>query len=444
MTDSKTTIVIVLPGTTGTALVHYKALGSIKINPVWIGQVAELIEAGNIDGATALLNMPGVQQDPDLSDPTTLVPWRPMVGPLGQSGYAPLFDYLARHLKSGVTPAQHMTWNLEPKNQKIPVVGTPGATANLVIGFGYDWRADNGWTGTKKLKQLLAAIKDAYVEAGRSYRVVLVAHSMGGLVSRAYLESEAFDPTHGVEALITLGTPHLGAPLALDPITGGPVIPSIPDAVIDSLANNAEFPSTYELLPPPGKPEFAADGVTRTGGFVFDESAGGAVVDIYPDQGRFSEMLVDGAPQGFGASKPNLLAAQSFTTGLTGTPPEGVRYYAAYGLANTVKLGKRSLPGTVTSYDWTPGAVAAGSINAVRTDYAPLDGDGVPTNVWTGGDGIVPVWSAKFHGNTAVTSAAIKDCDHLQMPGSDAMHDCIGTWLDMIMAGASAQAPLAA
>lgn len=42
-------------------------------------------------------------------------------------------------------------------------------------------------------------------------KVILIAHSMGGLVSRAYLE----DPSlyeNDVETLITLGTPHLGTP----------------------------------------------------------------------------------------------------------------------------------------------------------------------------------------------------------------------------------------
>ncbi|MBK6770521.1 MAG: hypothetical protein IPG72_16205 [Ardenticatenales bacterium] len=43
-------------------------------------------------------------------------------------------------------------------------------------------------------------------------RVTLVAHSMGGLVSRAYIEGSEFERPMDVERLITLGTPHKGIP----------------------------------------------------------------------------------------------------------------------------------------------------------------------------------------------------------------------------------------
>ena len=38
----------------------------------------------------------------------------------------------------------------------------------------------------------------------------VVAHSMGGLLAREYIESDYYDDD--VDQLITVGTPHLGAP----------------------------------------------------------------------------------------------------------------------------------------------------------------------------------------------------------------------------------------
>ncbi len=62
-----------------------------------------------------------------------------------------------------------------------------------------------------ELAFLLAALDSASVE-----RVVLVGHSMGGLVARAALRTAVADGFGWVErcdTLVTIGTPHLGAPL---------------------------------------------------------------------------------------------------------------------------------------------------------------------------------------------------------------------------------------
>lgn len=42
-------------------------------------------------------------------------------------------------------------------------------------------------------------------------KVILIGHSMGGLVSRAYVESDLY--AYNVETLITIGSPHLGVPV---------------------------------------------------------------------------------------------------------------------------------------------------------------------------------------------------------------------------------------
>lgn len=58
--------------------------------------------------------------------------------------------------------------------------------------------------------ELKQAIESAKAATGQD-KVILIAHSMGGLVSRAYIESP--DYGHDVQAIFTLGSPHLGVPV---------------------------------------------------------------------------------------------------------------------------------------------------------------------------------------------------------------------------------------
>ena len=62
----------------------------------------------------------------------------------------------------------------------------------------------------ENVPNLIEAIDNAIADTGQE-KVILVAHSMGGLVSRAYLESSFY--RDDVVALFTLGTPHIGVPV---------------------------------------------------------------------------------------------------------------------------------------------------------------------------------------------------------------------------------------
>lgn len=70
--------------------------------------------------------------------------------------------------------------------------------------------ADNGRTFSALLQQLV----DAWPVPVE--RIAILAHSMGGLVSRAAIASAQADESdwlHKLDTLVSLGTPHLGAPL---------------------------------------------------------------------------------------------------------------------------------------------------------------------------------------------------------------------------------------
>jgi len=71
--------------------------------------------------------------------------------------------------------------------------------------FPYDWREDNVLTAAL-LKQKIDEIK----QQTESEKVDIVAHSMGGLISRYYIQSSEYE--NDVDQLMFLNTPHQGSP----------------------------------------------------------------------------------------------------------------------------------------------------------------------------------------------------------------------------------------
>jgi len=71
--------------------------------------------------------------------------------------------------------------------------------------FPYEWR-DSNKVNAVELKAKIQKIKN---ETDRP-KVDIVAHSMGGLLAREYIESTYYQ--NDIDQLITIGTPHLGAP----------------------------------------------------------------------------------------------------------------------------------------------------------------------------------------------------------------------------------------
>lgn len=115
------------------------------------------------------------------------------------------------------------------------------------VEFPYDWRLDNRHSAAK-----LKATADEWLEArrsryGRDVRLILVAHSMGGLVARYFLER--LDGWKDTRWLITLGTPHRGSVKALDFLVNGLRKKIGPLILLDLSAFVQACPSVYQLLP---------------------------------------------------------------------------------------------------------------------------------------------------------------------------------------------------
>ncbi len=106
--------------------------------------------------------------------------------------------------------------------------------------FPYDWRQPIATSGEELGTRINAFLGQA---AARPYvrtdRVDIISHSMGGLVSRAYIQGNSYG--YNVRRLITLGTPHLGAPFSYRAAEGLQFEPSLMKAVASHLAQKAGY-----------------------------------------------------------------------------------------------------------------------------------------------------------------------------------------------------------
>lgn len=133
--------------------------------------------------------------------------------------------------------------------------------------FAYDWRRDN-IENAQRLHDFIEKtrvyvqkeIEERYGIADYDVRFDIVAHSMGGLLTRYYLRYGGADlPTDGsepeitwagaerVDRLVLVGTPNAGSAAALNELVHGyrpaPLLPHYPAAMLGT------YPSIYQLLP---------------------------------------------------------------------------------------------------------------------------------------------------------------------------------------------------
>ena len=111
--------------------------------------------------------------------------------------------------------------------------------------FPYDWRNSNVDTAI-----LLGSKIASILSTCSCSKVDLVAHSMGGLVARQYIQSLSYD--HDVDQLIFLGTPHLGSPKAYLTWEAGESVNELSERFIKTLlsreAKKAGYPSLFDYI----------------------------------------------------------------------------------------------------------------------------------------------------------------------------------------------------
>jgi pimeloyl-ACP methyl ester carboxylesterase len=109
--------------------------------------------------------------------------------------------------------------------------------------FPYDWRRDNRVAAHQlaaSCRQWLASRQQQYPDA----KLVLIGHSMGGLVSRYYLE--VLGGWRDTRRLITFGTPYRGSLNAVDFVANGFTRFF---GLVDLTDMLCSFPSVHQLLP---------------------------------------------------------------------------------------------------------------------------------------------------------------------------------------------------
>jgi len=112
--------------------------------------------------------------------------------------------------------------------------------------FPYDWRLDNRVSARRLAEQAaewLARKRRKEPEA----KLVLVGHSMGGLVARYFIE--VLGGWRDTRTLVTLGTPHRGSVKALDFLANGLNKKLGPVTLLDLSHLIQTLPSVYQLLP---------------------------------------------------------------------------------------------------------------------------------------------------------------------------------------------------
>ena len=230
MEQERTPPVIVIPGILGSRLMDATAK-----QEVWPGSAFNLLFDAKENLALRI-------------DPKTLQPLDDGVQPDGLFEQAFNSDFYGAILRT-----------LRDSGGFVP--GKPGERADprqrRYYVLAYDWRQDNVITA-RRLDALIEQIRRDYGDP--RLKVNIIAHSMGGLVTRYYLRYGTVDALEGegsfpinmagaakVGTVVLLGTPNLGSVRSLQGMILGEEVglSRVPPEVL------ATMPSVYELLPHP-------------------------------------------------------------------------------------------------------------------------------------------------------------------------------------------------
>ena len=216
-------MLIMLPGITGSVL---EKQGITYWGPAPIGILNYVTSFGHTIDALRL-----ARDDPDYDDgirATRLVPYTVTPGLASFDGYTGIKTHLFAMLQLSAGDA-----------------GKDGPAANY-FEFPYDWRRDN-----RLIAKRLHALIDRELPKWRKHtdnpdaKVIFLAHSMGGLIARYYIEVlKGFGDT---KALITFGTPHRGSVNAIDYLANGYRKAGLSLGQLTSVMRS--LPSVYQLLP---------------------------------------------------------------------------------------------------------------------------------------------------------------------------------------------------
>jgi Lecithin:cholesterol acyltransferase len=209
-------LVILLPGITGSVLANKKG------KEVWAPSAGAVWRAvASFGGSIEGLELAGDEVDDGVTAPrlvpdVTLVP-----GLVKIDGYSRISEYLVQQL---------------------------GLTDGLNFHrFPYDWRRDNRISAKRLESQAMDWLKHWRASSGNAdAKLVLIGHSMGGLISRYFIE--CLGGWQHTRVLLTLGTPHRGSLNAVGFLQSG-MKKGIGPFGLDLSPLLRSLTSVYQLLP---------------------------------------------------------------------------------------------------------------------------------------------------------------------------------------------------
>ena len=376
-------VVLFFPGTTGTELNTSLA----TIDPVWPDQVDKTL--GAIDDTA-------VKKALELINDSSLKPTEPLYFSTyvesdvsKRKGYGVTAGYFADKGWS--------IWNATGNNFPTQI------SANTFVAIGYDWRPDVDPIGSS-IATPLELFLSTLSTFNLNINVYFMAHSMGGYMSRVILSHLSAASLKQVKGLITLGTPHYGAPLAMCPVAGVDMA-----RFLETQGSSPTFPSISNILKAMRFQDFANDFVNGVWGVSTYEllPMPSSKIIHYRDKGEnyspfeYSSDLPDDLKNHLvekGLNTGSLSTAGSFWGSFGGDIPSSVPVYAMYGYDKT----------TCGSFHFTDGLEGA--------DLKALDVDAMDQQ----GDGIVPANSAQY---TSGTEYGFKGVAHLDLAADSEILD---------------------
>jgi pimeloyl-ACP methyl ester carboxylesterase len=234
-----TDMIVVIPGIMGSQLVdrHGKELWGASLGSA----INTILHLGKQYQAIRLPDGIGDSHPNDGVTAPALLPVARSLGKLfGADGYETLIQYLQQRLGVRLT--------------------TPQQAGNL-LSFPYDWRLSNRYTAQQLRDIAIPALERWRKESNNPQaKLVLIAHSMGGLVARWFLEK--LGGAEVTSKLITIATPYRGSLEALLRLSNGfnPRFGPIQVPLTDIVRS---LPSAHQLLPTYQCMDVGKDGAVR-------------------------------------------------------------------------------------------------------------------------------------------------------------------------------------
>jgi pimeloyl-ACP methyl ester carboxylesterase len=209
-------VVVLLPGITGSVLANRKG------KEIWSPSARAIWRAiTSLGGSIESLELADDQVDDGVTAPRLIPDVSIVPGLIKIDGYSRISQYLVDEL--GLTRGGNFHE------------------------FPYDWRRDNSVIAQRLQSQAMDWLNAWRASQGAAdARLVLIGHSMGGLISRYFLE--CLGGWQHTRALITLGTPHRGSLNAIDFLVHG-MKKGIGPLGLDLTPLLRSFTSVYQLLP---------------------------------------------------------------------------------------------------------------------------------------------------------------------------------------------------